>query len=105
MRQTHPLSCSLTAELQGGRAWSAAHEEPCPAVLIVAGQSAPRCVLGRVRLQACAREGIPRPGGFGCDQTAVMTTPMSDLFRGAIPQDFAFFEGFDLRELLRATAW
>src|ERR1700722_20395314 len=22
-----------------------------------------------------------------------------------IPQDFAFFEGFDLRELLRATAW
>src|SRR6266540_2303076 len=30
---------------------------------------------------------------------------MSDLFRGGIPQDFAFFEGFDLPELLRATAW
>src|SRR3954452_14251928 len=25
--------------------------------------------------------------------------------RGAIPQDFAFFEGFDLPEPLRATAW
>src|SRR5439155_20270854 len=32
-------------------------------------------------------------------------TPMSDLFRGGIPEDFAFFEGFDLPELLRATAW
>src|SRR6185437_10411124 len=31
--------------------------------------------------------------------------PMSDLFRGGIPEDFAFFEGFDLPELLRATAW
>src|SRR5437899_6363381 len=30
---------------------------------------------------------------------------MSDLFRSGIPYDFAFFEGFDLRELLRATAW
>src|SRR5438270_3375183 len=30
---------------------------------------------------------------------------MSDLFRGGIPQDFAFLEGFDLPELLRATAW
>src|SRR5437870_8404634 len=27
------------------------------------------------------------------------------MFRGGIPQDFAFFEGFDLPELLRATAW
>src|SRR5437867_4589673 len=27
------------------------------------------------------------------------------LFRGGIPWDFAFFEGFDLPELLRATAW
>ena len=104
MRQTHPLSCSLTAERQSLECRPRG-AEPCPAVLIVAGQGAPRCVLGRVRLQACAREGIPRPGGFGCDQTAVMTTPMSDLFRGAIPQDFGFFEGFDLRELLRATAW
>src|SRR5881628_2795182 len=25
--------------------------------------------------------------------------------RGGIPQDFAFFEGFDFPELLRATAW
>src|SRR5438309_2380782 len=32
-------------------------------------------------------------------------TPMSDLFRGGIPYDFAFFLGFDLPELLRATAW
>lgn len=31
--------------------------------------------------------------------------PMSDLFRSGIPQDFDFFEGFDLPELLRATAW
>src|SRR3979490_1709542 len=30
---------------------------------------------------------------------------MSDLFRGGIPYDFAFFECFDLPELLRATAW
>src|SRR5437867_32223 len=31
-------------------------------------------------------------------------TPMADLFRSVLPQDFAFFEGFDLPELLRATA-
>jgi hypothetical protein len=30
---------------------------------------------------------------------------MSDLFMGGIPWDYSFFEGFDLPELLRATAW
>src|SRR5664279_1561576 len=30
---------------------------------------------------------------------------MSELFRGGIPQDFAFFEGFGLPEPLKATAW
>ena len=37
--------------------------------------------------------------------TTPPTNAMSDLFRGRIPYDFAFFEGFDLPELLRATAW
>ena len=31
-------------------------------------------------------------------------TAMPRLFRGAIPQDFAFFAGLDLPDLLRATA-
>src|SRR3982074_1064324 len=31
-------------------------------------------------------------------------TPMSDPFSDGVPQDFAFFEGFDLPEPLRATA-
>src|SRR5258708_24319607 len=43
------------------------------------------------------------PGTFGRNGTSA--TPASDLLRGGIPQDFAFFEGFDLPELLRATAW
>jgi len=42
-------------------------------------------------------------GTLGRNDTSA--TPMSDLFRGGIPYDFAFFEGFDLPELLRATAW
>src|SRR6266446_2731096 len=31
--------------------------------------------------------------------------PMSHMFRAGSAYDFAFFEGFDLPELLRATAW
>src|SRR4029434_8783725 len=47
----------------------------------------------------------------GTDQTLASerndtsATPMSDLFGGGSSQDFAFFEDFDLPELLRATAW
>ncbi len=33
------------------------------------------------------------------------TRPMSGLLRGGISQDFVFFEGFDLLELLSAIAW
>src|SRR5262245_49674850 len=42
-------------------------------------------------------------GTLGRNDTSA--TLMSDLFRGGILQDFALFEGFDLPELLRATAW
>src|ERR1035437_7093838 len=48
-------------------------------------------------------EAIFNLGTLGRNDTSA--TPMADLFRGGIPYDVAFFEGFDLAKLLRATAW
>src|ERR1017187_6957997 len=52
----------------------------------------------------CDCRGHLQPG-YARPQRHLSGTPMSDLFGGGIPYDFAFFAGFDLPELLRATAW